>query len=334
MERGKRHFFRCIMGGCVGLMLATPWAMPASARGHDGYPSKPVRLLVGFPAGSSTDVATRVLAQKLGSILGEPFVVINQPGASSNIAARAVAAAAPDGLTLFVGTIANAISITLQPGVSVDLLKNLMPVAAIGSMPNILVANPALGVDTLQQLIAKARSEPGRITFASSGIGTSPHLSGELFAAMTHTKLLHVPYKGSSLAVADLLSGQVMIMFSPASSVLPFVHAGKLKALASASLTRTEAAPNLPTLNELGLKGFDSSVWFGLNAPLGTPPAIIERLSAAVRRAQSDPDLQRQFKQQAIDIVRGGPQQYAKLIRAETVKWARVIHAAQVQVSK
>lgn len=311
--------------------LAAAALVPAAFAQSEAYPSKPVRLLVGFPAGSSTDVAARAIAQRLGPLLGQQFIVENRAGASSNIAARAVATAPADGHTLFVGTIANTINATLQASSSVDISKELLPVAMMGSVPNLLVVHPSLGVDTVEQLIAKARAEPGRISFASSGNGTSPHLSGELLAHMAGVRMLHVPYKGSSPAVVDLLAGQVLSMFSPASTVLPHIREGKLKALASTGLKRASSMPELPTVDELGLKGFETSVWFGINAPRGTPAAVIDKLRQAVQAAQDSADLQAQFKAQGIELVRAGPNEYASLIRNETDKWARIIKAANVQ---
>lgn len=321
MHITRRFFF--------GLGLAA--TLSAALAQSDPYPSKPVRLLVGFPAGSSTDVAARVIAQRLGQSLGQQVVVENRAGASSNIAARAVTTAPADGYTLFVGTIANTINATLQASSSVDMAKELLPVAMMGSVPNILVVHPSLGVDSVDQLIAKAKAEPGRITFASSGNGTSPHLSGELLAHMAGVRMLHVPYKGSSPAVVDLLAGQVLSMFSPASTVLPHIREGKLKALASTGLRRASSMPELPTVDELGLKGFETSVWFGINAPRGTPAAVIEKLRQAVQAAQDSAEVQAQFKAQGIELVRAGPVEYATLIRNETDKWARVIKAAHVQ---
>lgn len=304
---------------------------PVAFAQSDAFPVKPVRVLVGFPAGSSTDVATRVMAQRMGQLLGQQVIVENRAGASSNIAARAVATAPADGHTLFVGTIANTINATLQAASSVDISKELLPVAMMGSVPNLLVVHPSLGVDTVDQLIAKAKAEPGRITFASSGNGTSPHLSGELLAHMAGVRMLHVPYKGSSPAVVDLLAGQVLSMFSPASTVLPHIRDGKLKALASTGLKRASSMPDLPTVDELGLKGFETSVWFGINAPRGTPAAVIERLRQAVQAAQDAPEVQAQFRAQGIELVRAGPAEYATQIRSETDKWARIIKAANVQ---
>lgn len=312
------------------LAAATLFSVAALAQ-SEIYPSKPVRVLVGFPAGSSTDVATRVIAQRLGQSLGQQFIVENRAGASSNIAARAAVAAPADGYTLFVGTVANTINATLQASSSVDLSKDFLPVAMVGSVPNILVANPSLGVSSLEQLIAKAKAEPGRVSFASSGNGTSPHLSGELLAHMAGVRLLHVPYKGSSPAVVDLLAGQVLTMFGPASTVLPHIREGKLRALASTGLKRASSMPDLPTVDELGLKGFETSVWFGINAPRGTPAAVIEKLRAAIAAAQDNAEVQTQFKAQGIEFVRAGPAEYAALIRSETDKWARVIKVANVQ---
>jgi tripartite-type tricarboxylate transporter receptor subunit TctC len=327
MQQDKRRFLG-VLGACAAL------AMPGLGLAQAAYPAKPVRLVVGFPAGSSTDVAARVLAERLSGSLGQQFIVDNRPGASSNIAARNVMSAPADGHTLFLGTIANTINASLQPAISVDISKEFLPVAMVGSVPNLLVAHPSLGVETVPQLVAKARAEPGRIAFASSGNGTSPHLSGELFSHMAGVRMLHVAYKGSSPAMVDLLAGQVKLMFAPASTALPHVREGKLKALASTGLRRSGFAPELPTVAEfkqLGLEGFETSVWFGLNAPLNTPASVIEKLAAAVQAAQDDPELQSQYKAQGIEGVKAGPRDYAQLIRSETEKWARVIKDANVK---
>ncbi|TFY99839.1 Bug family tripartite tricarboxylate transporter substrate binding protein [Ramlibacter rhizophilus] len=313
------------------LLATAAFAAPVLAPAQEAFPSRPVRIVVGFPAGSSTDVAARVLAQRLGEASGQQFVVENKPGASSNIAARTVASAPADGYTLFMGTIANTINASLLPNNSVDISREFMPVAMVGSVPNVLVAHPSLGVETVQQLIDKAKAEPNRITYASSGNGTSPHLSGELFSHMAGVRMLHVPYKGSSPAVVDLLAGQVNTMFAPASTALPHIRAGKLKALASTGPKRSDFAPELPTVEELGLKGFETSVWFGLNAPLGTPPQVVERLRTLVHAAQDDAQVQSQLKAQGIELVKAGPKEYGERIQQETDKWARVIKLANVK---
>ncbi len=316
-----------LAAGCALAAGASPLATMAQG----AYPQRPVRLVVGFPAGSSTDVAARAVSQRVSDALGQSFVVDNRPGASSNIAAKAVAAAPADGYTLFVGTVANTINVTLQPATSVDLLKDFLPVAMIGSVPNLLVVHPSLNVDSVEQLVRAAKAQPGKIAYASSGNGTSPHLSGELFCMMAGIRMLHVPYKGSSPAVTDLLAGQVGAMFSPASTVLPHIRAGKLKALASTGARRTGTAPDLPTIAELGLAGFETSVWFGVMAPAGTPADVVEKLRAATFTALQAPDLQSQFSGQGIDVVRAGPQEFVALVRAETDKWAKVIQTAGVK---
>jgi tripartite-type tricarboxylate transporter receptor subunit TctC len=316
-----------LAAGCA----LTASASPLASMAQGAFPLRPVKVVVGFPAGSSTDVAARAVAQRMGDALGQPFVVDNRPGASSNIAAKAVAVAPADGYTLFVGTVANTINVTFQPATSVDLLKDFAPVAMIGSVPNLLVVHPSLNVDSMEQLIRAAKAQPGKIAYASSGNGTSPHLSGELFCMMAGIKMLHVPYKGSSPAVTDLLAGQVGAIFSPASTVLPHIRAGKLKALASTGARRTAAAPDLPTVAELGLAGFETSVWFGIMTPAGAPADVVEKLRAATLVALQAPDLQSQFAAQGIDVVRAGPQEFATLIRSETDKWAKVIQTAGVK---
>jgi tripartite-type tricarboxylate transporter receptor subunit TctC len=323
MRTTKRHLLGLLAIGALGLSTA--------CGAQQAWPAQPVKVVVGFPAGSSTDVAIRVLAERLSQALGQQFVVDNRPGASSNIAARLVAGAPADGYTFFVGTIANTINATFQPATSVDISREFMPVAMVGSVSNLLVAHPSVGVSSMAELIAKAKANPGKISYASSGNGTSPHLSGELFGTMAGVQMLHVPYKGSSPAVVDLLAGQVGTMFAPASTILPHIRSGKVKALAATGLQRTDSAPDLPTVDELGLKGFETSVWFGLNAPKGTPASVIEKLRSAVLAAQGHPDLKRQFEAQGIDVVRAGPQDYARMIRSETDKWARVIKAANIQ---
>lgn len=318
----------------LGLGLSLCGALvPAASRAQSAetFPSKPLKILVGFSPGSSTDVATRVVAQKLSQLIGQPVIVDNRPGASSNIAAKATLASPADGYTLFVVTIANTINATLQPEVSVDLGREFVPVGMLGSVPILLVANPSSGLDSLAALTREAKAKPGQITYASSGPGTAPHLSGELFDSMAGVRMLHVPYRGSTPAVTDLLAGQVQIMFAPASTVLPYIRSGKLKALASAGATRTSLMPELPTLAESGLKGFETSVWFGLVAPAGTPQPAIDALAAAVQKAVASPEVEQQFKSQGIDVVASTPASFAQYMRSETTKWAKVIKSAGIK---
>ena len=317
---------------CLAAMsLATGAVISFAAWGQAAYPSRPVKVVVGFPAGSATDIAARGVAEALAHRLGQPFIVDNRPGAASNIAAKAVATSPPDGYTLFVGTIANTINAAFPNATSPDLAKDFVPVTMIGRVPNILVVNPSFGVTSVDQLIREAKAKPGQISFASSGNGTSPHLSGELFSSMTGIKMLHVPYRGSTPAVTDLLGGQVQLMFSPASTVLPHIRAGKLKALATTGAKRSAIAPDLPTVDELGLKGFETSVWFGFLLPVGTPPDVVAKIQAATHAALDQPDVQNLFRAQGIEVVKSTPDEFARYIRSETSKWAKVIQTAGIK---
>jgi tripartite-type tricarboxylate transporter receptor subunit TctC len=314
----------------TGVLLTAATMLSRGATAQDKYPTRLIKVVVGFPPGTATDVATRVVAEALAQRLGQPIITENRPGASSNIAARAVATSAPDGYTIFVGTVANTINAAFPNSTMSDLAKDFAPVAMLGNVPNVLVVVPSLGVSSVDQLVAAARAKPGEITFASSGHGTSPHLSGELFASKAGIKMLHVPYRGSAQAVTDLLGGQVQVMFSPASSVLPHIRAGALKALATTGAKRTELAPDLPTLQELGFAGFESSVWFGFLLPAGTPPDVVAKLRSATDAVLDQPEVQKQFRTQGIDIIRSTPDDFARYIRSETRKWAELIRATGI----
>ena len=313
------------------LALATAAACPMVGQAADAnYPSKPVKVLVGFSAGSATDVAARAVSEAMSRRLGQPFVIDNKPGAASEIAAKAAATAPPDGHTLLIATIANTINRGFPNSTSTDLAKDLVPVTMIGSVPNLLVVTPSLGVSSVDELIRAAKAKPGEITFASSGNGTSPHLSAELFSSMAGVKMLHVPYKGSTPAVTDLMAGHVQVMFSPASTVLPYIKTGKLKALASTGAKRTAVAPDLPTIGELGLKGFETTVWFGIAVPPRTPPDIVAKIQSAAHEALDSPQVQALFRAQGIDRVKSTPQEFARLIETETGKWAKVIRSVGI----
>ncbi len=310
--------------------LCTLTAMAANAQ--DKFPSKLVRLVVGFPAGSATDVATRIVANQLSQELGQPFLVENKPGASSEIAAKTVATSAADGYTLFVLTIANVINASAGKSDVVSIEKNFTAVSSIGSVPIVLVANPDLRIGSVKELSAAAKMKPKEISYASSGNGTAPHLSGELFAKMANVDILHVPYKGSSQAVTDLLSGQVNIMFAPASTVLPHMKAGKLVGLGVASSKRIALAPDLPTLDESGLRDFESSVWFGVVAPIGTPTNIVEVLSTAISKALANPTIREEFSKQGVVPQEGNPRIFDRFLQSELKKWSSVIKEANVKL--
>ncbi len=311
--------------------LALIAQLSVSAVAQETYPARPVHVIVGLGAGSSTDVTARVITQKMGQILGQSFVVENRAGAGGNIATGFVAHAPRDGYTLLFGSVATTVNVTLLPNAGFDLVRDLAPVALLATVPNILVVHPSLGVHSLDELRALAKSRPNEILFASSGIGTSPHLSAELFNLMAGIKLVHVPYQGSSQAMTDLIAGRTSVMFSPAPTAISQLHSGTLIALASTQIKRASAAPDLPTMDELGLKGFDTGVWFGLFAPAGTPQAIIDRLSRSANEALRHEDVRRAFKSQGIDALGGTPQEFAVYIKSEIDKWARVVEAAGIK---
>ncbi|NPC54591.1 Bug family tripartite tricarboxylate transporter substrate binding protein [Caenimonas soli] len=313
------------------LSLVAGTALPGIAGAQTAYPSGPVKVLVGFPPGTAADVATRVVTEGMAKRLRQPFIVENRAGAGSNIAARALVSSPPDGYTVFVATIANTINAGFPNSTAVDPVKDFMPVTMIGNVPNVLVAHPSLDVATVADVIRMAKAKPGDLSFASSGIGTSPHLSGELFSMMAGVKMVHVPYRGSTPAVTDLLAGQVQLMFAPASSVLQHVRAGKLKALAVTSPKRTAVAPELPTLDELGLKGFDTSVWIGLVAPARTPPEVTAKLRAAAHSTLDSPEVENVFKTQGIDVVKTSQEEFSRHLRSEAARWSKVIQAAGIK---
>jgi tripartite-type tricarboxylate transporter receptor subunit TctC len=303
----------------------------ASVAAQEAYPSRPVHLIVGLGAGSSTDVTARIVAQKMGHILGQNFVVENRPGAGGNIATSFVAHAPADGYTLLFGSVATTVNVTLSPNPGFDFVKDLAPVALLATVPNILVVHPSLGVKSLDQLIAVARSRPNEILYASSGIGTSPHMSAELFNQMTGVKLSHVPYQGSSQATSDLITGRTSVMFMPAPTALPQIKAGTLIALASTQLKRAGSAPDLPTMDELGLKGFDTGVWFGLFAPAGTPKSVIDKLERSANDAVKSEDVLAAFRNQGIDALGIGSEEFSAYVKSEIEKWAKVVRAAGVK---
>ena len=311
---------------CFGLLLSL--ALPAAGFAQGGYPSHPVRIVVGFGPGSAADLSARVVAQRLSKTMGQQFIVENKPGGGSTVAAEQVARGAKDGYTLFMGTVANVINGVLDPKLPFDFARDFAPIVYTTSSPNILVVHPSTGVKDVKGLIALLKAKPEQIFYGSSGVGTSPHLSGELFNMMAGTRMVHVPYSGSAQAVTDLLAGRTQAMFSPASTVLQYVESGQLVALASSESARATAAPNLPTVAEAGLPGFDTSVWFGVMGPAGKPPEIVEKLSTAINEALRDGDVTKPLQTAGLDIKGGTPEQFRMFIAAETKKWNDVVTAA------
>jgi tripartite-type tricarboxylate transporter receptor subunit TctC len=316
--------------------LATGFLLPLITVGTSlswaqNYPTHPVRIVVGFGAGSAADTPARLLAQKFSEALGQPFVIENKPGAGSNVAAEFVAHAPNDGYTIFMATTAqtNYAAMTVNP--TYDVVKDFTPIVRVASVPNILVANPALGVDNLKDLIALAKTKPNQIFFASSGVGTVTHFSGELINIMAGIKLVNVPYPGSAQAMTDVTSGRVELWITPVSAAVQQVAAGKLKAIAVTTTQRAGIAPDVPTMAEAGLPGYDLGLWFGLLAPAGTPKPIVDRLAGIANTALKSPDLFEPLRKIGIDTVGGTPEEFARYIDAEVKKATEVAVAADLR---
>ena len=298
------------------------------AHAQADYPNRPVRLIVGFPAGSAADVSARVLASRMGQIIGQQVVVESKPGAGSSLAAEFVSRAPKDGYTLFLLSSANITNAAINPKLSFDIAKDFAPVALVNAVAIVLVVPPTVEAKSVKELIALAKSKPGEVLYASTGVGTAPHLSGELFAIRAGVKLVHVPYQGSPQAATDLLAGRVTMMFSPASTVVSLVAAGKLKLLASATTKRPGILPDVPTMAEAGMPDFDTSIWFGLVAPAGTPRPIVDKLAGAVREAVKSDEVAKAWRPQAIETLEGGPDEFARHIASESKRWGEVAAAA------
>jgi tripartite-type tricarboxylate transporter receptor subunit TctC len=289
------------------------------------YPTRPVKILVGFGPGSAADILARMVGKQMETSLGQPIVVENRPGNSSMTAAESVARATPDGYTLFMATIAN----TLNPAEtksSFNLARDLAPIALLGIVPNVLVAHPSVSANNLQELIALAKSKPETLTFGSSGYATASYMAAELFNAKAGTNIPSVPYQGgSSQALTDLLSGRITLMFNVAPTLAPYVEAGKLKAFAVAQSKRASIMPDVPTLTEAGMMGYDAGIWIGLLAPPGTPPAIVEKLSGAANAALGTDEVRSALKRQGTDPAGGTPEEFAAFIRADIEKWVAAL---------
>jgi tripartite-type tricarboxylate transporter receptor subunit TctC len=315
------------VAGLMVALLAAAAAMPA-AQAQGDYPNRPIRLIVGFPPGSSADIAARVVGNRMTQILGQQVVVESRPGAGSSIAAEQVARAAKDGYTLFMLSSANITNEAINPALPFNIVKDFAPIALVNTTAVILVVHHSTGVGNLKELIALAKSQPGQLNYASTGVGTAPHLSGELLSQRAGIKIQHVPYKGSPEAATDLLAGRVSMMFSPASAVVAQAKAGNLKVLATATGKRLGILPETPTMAEAGMPDFETSIWFGLVAPAGTPRPIIDKLAKAVADSTSAPDVAKIWEPQGIIPLSGGPEVFARHIASEIKRWGDVATAA------
>ncbi|HET9822526.1 MAG TPA: tripartite tricarboxylate transporter substrate binding protein [Burkholderiaceae bacterium] len=323
------------------LLLATlSLALPLAAAAQGAWPAKPVRIVVPFPPAGTTDILARALAPELQRVFGQPFVIENKPGAGGNNGSAEVAKAAPDGATFLMGTVGtHAINPALYPRMPYDHVKDFVPVTLVAGVPNVLVVNPALaqkyGINTVADLVRVAKENPGKLNFASSGNGTSIHLSGELFKSMTGTFMVHIPYRGSGPALIDLMAGSVDLMFDNLPSSLPHIRSGKLKAIAVTSAARSSALPDVPTVEEAGgpaLKGYEASSWFGLLAPAGTPKDIVDRVQAESAKALATPAMKERLQSQGAIPSGNTSAEFARFIADETAKWAKVVKASGAKV--
>ena len=310
--------------GFIGA-LACALVTPVVAQSSDNWPSKPIKIIVGYSAGGATDVLARLIAVPMSNQLGQPIVVENRPGANSNLGAELVARSTPDGYTLYAFSIANTINATLYPKLSYDPVKDFDAIGMIAKIPNILVVYPNLPIKSVADYVRYAKESKDGITFASSGSGSSIHLSGEMFKMQAKIKMLHIPYKGSAPAVTDLLGGQVDSMFDNAPSSLPHVQAGKLRPIAVTSAQRSSFLPDVPTIAESGYPGFDIQSWFALVAPAGTPAPVIKKLNGALNKALNSPEVRQRLQELAATPEPGAPEKMRDFAISEVKRWREVV---------
>jgi tripartite-type tricarboxylate transporter receptor subunit TctC len=294
------------------------------------YPTRPVRIVVGFVAGGVTDILARLMGQWLSERLGQPFVIENRPGAGTNIGAELVVNAAGDGYTLLLASTAQAINATLYDKLNFNFIRDVAPVAAVIRIPLVMEVNPLVPATTVPEFIAYAKANPGKINMASSGTGAAPHLSGELFKAMSGVNMTHVPYRGLAPALTDLLGGQVQVMFDSINTSIEHIRAGRLRALAVTTATRSDFLPDIPTVAEF-LPGYEVSAWFGIVVPKNTPSSIVDKLNKEINAGLADPKMKARLAELVATVIGGSPADFGKLIADETEKWAKVIRAANIK---
>jgi tripartite-type tricarboxylate transporter receptor subunit TctC len=315
-----------LFGGLV-LALVAPLA------GAQAWPAKPIKWVVPFAPGGTTDILARTVGEKLALALGQPVIIENKPGAGGGVGAEFVARAASDGYTIMGGTIStHAINTSLYKNLPYDPVKDFVPIVLLARVPNMLVVNPDVPAKNVAELIVLLKANPGKYTFASSGNGTSQHLSGELFKSMSGTDMQHIPYKGSPPALQDVMGGQVTMTFDNITTAWPLAKSGKLRALAVTTATRSSIAPDVPTLSESGLPGFEVGSWQGVFAPAGTPPDIVRRLNAEIVRILGLPDVKEKLAGLGAELVGNTPEEFAVLVKAEVVKWADVVRKSGAKV--
>jgi tripartite-type tricarboxylate transporter receptor subunit TctC len=323
MPIDRRRFLE-LAGGAAFLPALSHFARAQA------YPARPVQLVVGYPPGSGPDIIARLTAQHLSERLGQQFVVDNRPGASANIGTEYVAKAEPDGYTILLPVSTNAVNVALYRNLNFDFVRDIAPIAGIAKTPFVIVVPPSFSAATLSEFTAYLKANPGKVNMGSNGIGSSPHVCGELFQLMTATKMVHVPYRGNYMP--DLLAGQVQVVFAPIAQALPLIHDGKLRALGVTTAQRAAALPDIPAIGEF-LKGYDGFGWYGLGAPAKTPPEIIKKLSEAANGAVADPMMKERLAQLGVDPMPLTPAGFAKHIAEEVDKWVEVIRAQGIEVN-
>ena len=313
-------------------LAAAAAALPATARiaRAQSYPARSVRIVIGYTPGGSADITARLLGQWLTERLGQPFVVESRPGGGTNIATEAVVRAPADGYTLLLVAPANAINATLYGKLNYDFIRDMAPVAGLIRFPNVMEVNPSVPAKTVPEFVAYAKANPGKINYASSGNGSTIHMSAELFKMMAGVDLMHVPYRGGAPALTDMLAGQVQVMFDNLPTSVEHIRAGKLRPLAITSATRSELLPDVPTVADF-VPGYESSAWYGVGAPKGTPAEVVDRLNKEVNAALADPKMKARFAELGATVLPGSPADYGNFIAAETAKWAKVITAANLR---
>lgn len=326
MQSRNWPWLAMLMAGCALLVASMHLAAQS-------YPAKPVRILVGFAAGGATDIAGRLIAQKLTETTGQSFFVENRPGASATIAAELVARAAPDGYTLFIAaTTSHSILPSLMAKLSYDPQRDFAPISMLATSPLLLALHPSLPIRSVADMIKLARARPGQLSFGAGGTGTPPHMAGELFKQMAGVDMLYVPYKGEAPAISDLIGGQTSLIFSNVVAVLPQVQAGRLRGIAVTAANRLPPLPDFPTVAESGLPGFVVESWFGLVAPAGTSADVIAKLNAETLRGMNQPDVRDRLAGQGLFVKTGTPAELAALMQTEIAKWAKVVKAANLKI--
>ncbi|XQM36154.1 LacI family transcriptional regulator [Cupriavidus sp. H19C3] len=325
MKSMPRHLARHALKAVMGVALATAGvAAHMTAYAADAWPSKPITLVVPFAAGGTTDIVGREVGQRLGQALGQPVVVDNRPGAGGTIGAANVARAQPDGYTFLLATIAHTMAPGIYKSLPYDFQKDLEPVGMVALTPNVLLVNQSIPVKTVQELVAYIKAHPGKVNYGSAGIGSTEHLSGELFRALTHTDISHVPYKGGAPMMTDLIAGQIQMAIETSPSAYPHVKSGKVRALAVTSDKRSSAYPGVPTVAESGVPGYEVVTWYALMAPHGTPDAIRQRMGAELTKVLKQPEVLKRFEEQGVSAGDMNAQQLAAFIKTETTRWIKV----------